>query len=475
MSDPLDERDMAAAALGLVAEAAGPYLDGLAERPVHDRAMDVLLDELDGPLPERGDGSPAAVGRLVRVGTAAATHSSGPRFFHFVVGGSTPAAMAGDWAASLLDQAAGLWLTSPLAARAETVVLRWLKELFGLPASFGGVLTPSATLAHVTGLACARQWWADLHGVDAASQGLAGLPAMPVFSSGLVHVSTRKALQILGCGRDTLRVFARDDAGRVDLAAMDAALAEAGGRAVIVANLGEVNAGDSDPVAELADLAERHGAWLHVDGAFGMFAALSPRTAGLARGVERADSVTADGHKWLNVPYESGFSFVRDPSALGRAFGAWGAAYLPEEDGDRINYNMLGPESSRRARALPIWATLRAYGRDGYRAMVERHLDVAAHLGSLVEAAPDMELLAPVQLCVVCFRYRPAGVPEERLDELNARLGEALLADGRVYAGTSRYQGMTVFRPAPLNWRTTEADVELLVEVLRELAVTLAP
>ncbi|MER6812165.1 aminotransferase class I/II-fold pyridoxal phosphate-dependent enzyme [Spirillospora sp. NPDC000708] len=474
MSDPLDEHDRAAAALGPVVEAAGPYLDGLAERPVHDRAMDVLLDELDGPLPERGEGAPAAVGRLVRVGTAAATHSSGPRFFHFVVGGSTPAAMAGDWTASLLDQAAGLWLTSPLAARAETVVLRWLKELFGLPASFGGVLTPSATLAHVTGLACARQWWAGRHGVDAASQGLAGLPAMPVFSSGLVHVSTRKALQILGCGRDTLRVFARDDAGRVDLAAMDAALAEAGGRAVIVANLGEVNTGDSDPVADLADLAERHGAWLHVDGAFGMFAALSPRTAGLARGVERADSVTVDGHKWLNVPYESGFSFVRDPSVLSRAFGAWGAAYLPEDDGDRINYNMLGPESSRRARSLPIWATLRAYGRDGYRAMVERHLDLAAHLGSLVEAAPDLELLAPVRLCVVCFRYRPAGVPEERLDELNARLGEALLADGRVYAGTSRYRGMTVFRPALLNWRTTSADVELLVEVLRELAVPLA-
>ncbi|WP_433138036.1 pyridoxal phosphate-dependent decarboxylase family protein [Actinomadura nitritigenes] len=474
MSDPLDEHDRAAAALGPVVEAAGPYLDGLAERPVHDRAMDVLLDELDGPLPERGEGGPAAVGRLVRVGTAAATHSSGPRFFHFVVGGSTPAAMAGDWTASLLDQVAGLWLTSPLAARAETVVLRWLKELFGLPASFGGVLTPSATLAHVTGLACARQWWADRHGVDAASQGLAGLPAMPVFSSGLVHVSTRKALQILGCGRDTLRVFARDDAGRVDLAAMDAALAEAGGRAVIVANLGDVNTGDSDPVADLADLAERHGAWLHVDGAFGMFAALSPRTAGLARGVERADSVTVDGHKWLNVPYESGFSFVRDPSVLSRAFGAWGAAYLPEDDDDRINYNMLGPESSRRARSLPIWATLRAYGRDGYRAMVERHLDLAAHLGSLVEAAPDLELLAPVRLCVVCFRYRPAGVPEERLDELNARLGEALLADGRVYAGTSRYRGMTVFRPALLNWRTTSADVELLVEVLRELAVPLA-
>ncbi|MER7544211.1 pyridoxal-dependent decarboxylase [Spirillospora sp. NPDC127506] len=473
MSDPLDEHDRAGEPLAVVAREAEPYLAGLRDRPVHDAAADALLDELDGPLPETGDGAVAAVERLVRIGTGAATHSTGPRFFHFVVGGSTPAAMAGDWTASLLDQVAGLWTASPLATRAETVVLRWLKELFGLPESFGGVLTPSATLAHVAGLACARYWWADKYGVDVTSRGLAGLPAMPVFSSGLVHVSTRKALQILGCGRDTLRTFARDDAGRVDLAAMDAALARAGGRAVVVANLGEVNTGDSDPIADLADLAERHGAWLHVDGAFGLFAALSPRTAHLARGVERADSVTSDGHKWLNVPYESGFSFVRDRTWLSRAFGSWGAAYLPDADDERINYNMLGPESSRRARALPIWATLRAYGREGHRAMVERHLDVAAHLGRLVDAAPDLELLAPVQLCIVCFRYRPDGVPEERLNDLNARLGEALLADGRVYAGTSTYRGMTVFRPAPLNWRTTKADVERLVDVLRELGAAL--
>ncbi|MFD0687110.1 pyridoxal phosphate-dependent decarboxylase family protein [Actinomadura fibrosa] len=473
MSDPLYERDLAADALDLVALAARPYLDGLQERPVHDRAMDGLLDELGGPLPERGDGTLGGVERLIRVGTGAATHSSGPRFFHLVVGGATPAAMAGDWVASLLDQNAGLWLASPLASRAETVVLGWLKELFGLPAGFGGVLTPSATVAHVTGLACARQWWAERHGVDVAARGLAGLPPMPVFSSGLVHASTRKALQILGCGRDTLRTFERDDAGRVDLAGMDAALAEAGGPAVIVANVGEVNAGDSDPVEELADLAERHGAWLHVDGAFGLFAALSPRTAHLVRGVERADSVTADGHKWLNVPQESGFSFVRDPELLRGAFGSWGAAYLTAGDGERVNYNELGVESSRRARALPIWASLRAYGREGYRAMVERHLDVAAHLGALVERAPDLELLAPVQLCVVCFRYRPEGVPEERLDGLNARLGEALVADGRVYAGTSLYRGMRAFRPTALNWRTTETDVERLVEVLRELGATL--
>jgi glutamate/tyrosine decarboxylase-like PLP-dependent enzyme len=237
---------------------------------------------------------------------------------------------------------------------------------------------------------------------------------------------------------------------------------------VLVATAGEVNAGDFDPVDELADLARRHGCWLHVDGAFGLFAALSPRTAHLLRGVERADSVAADAHKWLNVPYDSGFAFVREPAVLSETFGSWHAAYLA---GGEVDYSRFGPESSRRARALPIWATLRAYGRAGHRAMVERHLDLAAHLGRLVEAAPDLELLAPVRLCVVCFRYAPAGVPEPDLDALNQAVGAALLADGRVFAGTTVYEGRTALRPAIVNWRTSEADVELLVSVVRELGV----
>lgn len=473
MADPLHEGETTAA-LELVARAAEPYLRSLASRPVHDPSKDALLDGLGGPLPEHGDGTVASVERLLEIGTATATHSAGPRFFHFVVGGATPASVAGDWIASLLDQCAGLWMTSPLAATAETVVLRWLKELFGLPAYFGGVLTPSATFAHVSGLACARQWWAERHGVDVAADGLWRLPPMPVLSSGYVHTSTRKALQILGCGRDTLRTFARDDAGRLDLPAMEAALTASDGPAIIVGNVGEVNTGDSDPIDEMADLAGRHGAWLHVDGAFGLLAALSPRTAAITRGVERADSVTADGHKWLNVPYESGFSFVRDPALPGRAFGDWGVPYLPDADDGQVNYNMLGPESSRRARSLPIWAALRAYGRAGHREMVERNLDAAAHLGRLVEVAPDMEMMAPVRTCVVCFRYRPPGVPADRLDALNARLGAELLADGRVYAGTTTYRGMTVLRPTIVNWRTTERDVELLVEVIRELGPRVA-
>jgi glutamate/tyrosine decarboxylase-like PLP-dependent enzyme len=335
------------------------------------------------------------------------------------------------------------------------------------------VLVPSAIYANLAGLTCARQWWGERHGVDIAAGGLVGLPALPVLSSGYVHPSSRKALQLLGCGRDAVRTFTRDAAGRADLAAIERALIEIDGPAVLIANAGEVNAGDFDPIADLADLAERHGAWLHVDGAFGLFAALSPRLAHLVRGVERADSVAADGHKWLNVPYESGFAFVREREIMGRAFGAWNAPYLPGAEDTRLNYSSLGPGSSQRARALPIWATLRAYGRDGYRAMVERHHDLALRLGVLVEAAPDLELLAPVRLCVVCFRFRPAGVPAGELDELNRRVGAALLADGRVYAGTTVYRGMTALRPVIVNWRTTEPDIELLAGVVRELGARL--
>ncbi len=472
--DPLHERELTSPALDAVAKAAAGYLAGLDERLVFDPAAAKLLAELKQPLPEDGVGTLDSVDELLRVGAAAATHSAGPRFFHFVIGGTTPAATAGDWVAALLDQNAGMWTSSPLAATVETVTLGWLKDLFGLPPDWGGVLTPSATFANLTGLAAARQWWGSRHGRDITAEGLAGLPAMPVFSSGYVHVSVRKALQILGVGRDTIAVFSRDDAGRVDLDAMDAALERLGAPAVIVACAGEVNAGDFDPIDAMADLAEKHGCWLHVDGAFGLFAALSPRTAPLVDGVARAHSVAADAHKWLNVPYESGFAFVRDPRTLTDAFGSFGAPYLASVDDTQVDYNQLGPESSRRARALPIWATLRAYGRAGHRAMVERHLDLAAHLGRRVDDAADLEPLAPVKLCIACFRYRPPGVPEERLDELNSRLGRELLADGRVYAGTTVYRNRVALRPAIVNWRTTQRDIDLLVDVVREIGARLS-
>jgi glutamate/tyrosine decarboxylase-like PLP-dependent enzyme len=278
---------------------------------------------------------------------------------------------------------------------------------------------------------------------------------------------------MLGHGKDNVAVFRRDAIGRVDLDALAGHLTGIG-PAVIIANAGEVNAGDFDPIADLAELAERHGAWLHVDGAFGLFAALSPRTAHLTAGIERADSIAADGHKWLNVPYESGFALIREPERLGKAFGMPGAAYLPGPQDPGGGYGLYGPESSRRSRALPIWATLAAYGRDGHRAMVERHLDLAQRLARLVKAAPDLELLADTQLCVVCFRAAPPGVDKEDLDGLNRRLGAALLADGRVFAGTTEYGGVVALRPAIVNWRTTGTDIDAFVDVVRELAARLA-
>jgi glutamate/tyrosine decarboxylase-like PLP-dependent enzyme len=299
---------------------------------------------------------------------------------------------------------------------------------------------------------------------------------MPVLSGGYVHPSARKALQMLGHGRDAVEVYARDDVGRVDVAAMARRLADLDGApAVIIANAGEVNAGDFDPIEALAELAQRYGAWLHVDGAFGLFAALSPRSSELVRGIDRADSIAADGHKWLNVPYESGFALIRQPARLGAAFGMPGAAYLPGPHDPGGGYGLYGPESSRRARALPIWATLAAYGREGHRSMVERHLDLAQHLARRVDAAPDLERLADVPLCIVCFRARPAGVPESDLDELNRRVGAALLEDGRAFAGTTVYRGQVALRPAIVNWRTTEVDIDLFVDVVRELAATLVP
>jgi glutamate/tyrosine decarboxylase-like PLP-dependent enzyme len=444
--DPLDLKREEAQALEFVLDRAKRYLSELDEA----RVLASRDARFGGPLPEDGDGALAALERLL-AGSDVATRSSGPRFFHFVTGGTTPAALGADWLTSLLDQNGFSAVSSPFGAQLEEVAVRWLLELFELPESWGGVLTTGATMANFVGLAAGRRWWAQQHGVDVDERGLAGLPPVPVFSTDAVHVSARKALAMLGLGRETVQV--------VDLDGLERGLAD--GPAIVVGNAGEVNDGRFDELARMADLAERRRAWLHVDGAFGLFARLTPRTAALTEGVERADSVIADGHKWLNVPYDCGFAFVRDVELLKEPFRLT-AAYLPSDE-------TPSPEASRRARALAVWATLAAYGRSGYRMMVERHLDLAQRLGRRVEAEEELELLAPVTLNIVCFRYRPPGLDEDELDELNARLGEDVLADGRVFFGTTRYGGHVAFRPAIVNWRTTERDVDLLVDVLLEL------
>jgi glutamate/tyrosine decarboxylase-like PLP-dependent enzyme len=472
VKDPLEDHAGLTESLELVTRAATRYLADIDAAPVRPPAGMGSVDRLGGELPEEGAGSLATLRRLIDAAEGGATRSTGPRFFHFVMGGGTPAALAADWLTSALDQIALNWISSPFAMRLEQTSVGWLKDLFDLPPIWSGVLTTGATMANFTCLAAARRWWGREHGVDVEEDGLSGLPAVPVLSSGYIHASATKALAMLGIGRRHVRTFASDASGRVDLDALEAGLRKLGAPAILIATAGEVNSGGFDPIAAMAELADEYGAWLHVDGAFGLFARVTPATRDLAIGIEQAHSVGVDGHKWLNVPYDCGAAFVHDAELHHGAFTT-SAAYLGREERDRPVFGNLAPEMSRRARALSVWATLCAYGRSGYQAMVDRHLALAQRLADQVDAQPELERLAEVPLNVVCFRYRPPSVPEDELDGLNQRLGEAVLDDGRVYFGTTLYGGKTAFRPAIVNWRTDRADVDVIVPTVIELGAEL--
>jgi glutamate/tyrosine decarboxylase-like PLP-dependent enzyme len=461
VADPLADHDSLTAALRLVLEEAERYLAAVDDSLVRPPGT----PDVGGRLPADGAGSLRALTELLAAADEGATRSTGPRFFHFVMGGVTPAALGADWLTSTLNQVAYNWVSSPFAARIEQVTLGWLKELFGIPPEWSAVTTTAATTANLAGLAVARRWWALEHGVDVDEQGFGGLPPVPIFASSFLHASAVRAAGIVGFGRSRPRVIA--------WAELEQALRELGGKpAIVIATAGDVNTGCFDPIRDIAALTRRYGAWLHVDGAFGLYAAVSPSTRQLVDGLAGCDSIAVDGHKWLNAPYDTGFAFIRDPELHAATF-ATSAAYLGREALARPVFGNLAAEMSRRARAIPVWATLRAYGRDGYRAMVERHLALAQRVARQVDAAPDLERLAEVPLNVVCFRFRPPDVGEADLDELNRTLGEMVLEDGRVYFGTTVYEGRVAFRPAIVNWRTTEKDVDLIVEVVRELGARL--
>ncbi|MDJ0948793.1 MAG: pyridoxal-dependent decarboxylase [Alphaproteobacteria bacterium] len=450
---------------------AADYLSGLRDRPVGQSVTpEEMTAALDEPLPE--DGMPIAAvleGWLGRAGKGIVA-SPGPRFFGFVNGGSTPAGLAGDWIAAALDQNAGMWLGSPAAVHTELVALRWLKELFGLPADWVGGLTTGASMANLVGLGAARQWASVRLGFDAGRDGLAGATPIRVLSSTEIHSSARKALGVLGLGRATVEEIPAPG-GVIDLDGLREALARLDGPAIVVASAGEVNTGAFDDLAAMADLCTAHepGAWLHVDGAFGLFAALSPAHAHLVAGVDRADSVAVDGHKWLNVPYDCGFALVRDGEALRGAFAASGA-YIAPAHTDSWDPLTHVPEMSRRFRALAVWCTLKSLGRQGYRAIVERCCANAAAFGTWVDAQPDLELMAPVPLNIVCFRLAPPGVPADRRDDINRRAVTALQQDGRAFVTGTVWRGRAAIRAAFDNWATGPADVEILQTAVAEIA-----
>ena len=452
MPDPLERRDEEADALAFAVDEARHYLAGLDEAPV----LASREQRFGGRLPEEGDGALVALRELV-AGSDVATRSSGPRFFHFVTGGTTPAALAADWLTSLLDQNAFSAVSSPLGAQLEDVAVRWLLDLFELPEDWSGVLTSGATMANFVGLACGRRWWAQRARRRCRRARLRGPSSRARFSRRRTFTpALERRSGCSGLGRESPHDRRRRRRSRRELAALD------GAPAIVIANAGDVNTGDFDPIARMADLADEHRAWLHVDGAFGLFARLTPEAGALAEGIERADSVIADGHKWLNVPYDCGFAFVRDRALLKDAVPADGG--LPPE---RRDAEPGGARAGRgRSRSGPPCAPTDEPGTGRWSSATSR-LPSGSAGGS--KRSRSSSCSRRVRLNIVCFRHKPAGMDDEELDAHNLALGEDVLADGRVFFGTTRYEGAVAFRPAIVNWRTTERDVDLIADVLLEL------
>ncbi|MDP8958374.1 MAG: aminotransferase class V-fold PLP-dependent enzyme, partial [Actinomycetota bacterium] len=347
-----------------VAARAADYLEVIDDRPVHPGRV-VDLDRLDGPLPD-GPTDPAGVVALLHeVGGRATVSSAGGRYFGFVTGGALPAALAANWLAGAWDQNAALSVMSPAASRLEEVSLRWVVEALGLPGGTGGALVTGATMANFAALAAARHalsaraWW------DVGADGLYGAPPVRVVVGEEVHVSVLKALSMLGLGRRRVERVPVDDQGRMRADA----LPHLDDQTVLCLQAGNVNTGASDPFEELIAAARQKAAWVHVDGAFGLWAAASPRLAGQVRGVEGAHSWATDGHKWLNVPYDCGIVLVAHPTHLEEAMSL-SAAYLGQSAGRQgMNWS---PESSRRARGVEVWAALRSLGGTGLAELLER-------------------------------------------------------------------------------------------------------
>ncbi len=431
-------------------EAAGERPAAAAQRPLPMAA-----------LPESGLGAQASLDRFYATIEPYLSGSSGPRYLGFVTGGSTPAAIAADWLTSAYDQNAAL-IGGSAACAVELQALALLRSLFDLPTSFEGALVTGATMANFTGLAVARQWWGERRGINIAEAGLAGLPALPVLSA-TPHVSALKALSMLGLGRRAIEpVPTLPGREAMDMAALERQLqAHQGAPVVVLASACTVNTADFDDLETAAVLCRQYGAWLHVDAAFGLFAACSPDYSHWVRGIGQADSIAADGHKWLNVPYDCGFVFTRHLALHERTFQT-SASYLDPGANTVPELLHRTPESSRRFRALPVWVALLAYGREGYREIVESNCGAAAALGEWINISSEFELLAPVRLNIVCF-----ALTEGTAEGTKAFL-KRLETDGRVYLTPTTYAGRPGIRAAFSNWRTTLEDLAVIQAAMRD-------
>lgn len=441
--------------LNLTLNVANEYLASINTRPPATPFVRTAVPA----LPATGLGAEATLNYFLEKFGNTLPASNGPRFWAFVTGGSTPASLMGDWLTSAYDLNLSHAANSN-APNIELEAIALLRQLFGLPDNFSGTFVTGATMSNFAGLALAREWAAQQNGFSAAQSGWPSSTPIRVLS-GEAHSSTYKALALLGLGRASLQKVKVLNGNReaVDVAALEEALAAHSGPRIVVANAGTVNTVDFDDLQAIADLRARYNFWLHVDAAFGGFAACSPKYVHLLAGLSEADSITIDAHKWLNVPYDSAMLFTRHRDLQVAVFQNSGA-YLGAlaEPPDFVH---LSPENSRRMRALPAWFSLQAYGREGYQEIVERCCALAALLGDKITASAQFRLLAPVRLNVACFTL--AGeVSQERVQRLVSRLRE----DGRVFLTPTVYCGVLGLRAAFSNWRTTADDVEVAWQAL---------
>ena len=454
--------------LGLTADYAARFLGTLDERPVKPMAsVEELREALGGPLPEGGLDAAQVVAELIEAAEPGVMAMPAGRFFGFVIGGALPAAVAADWLTTAWDQNAGLIGPTPSAGVVEEVVLEWLRELLLLPDGISAGFVTGCQMAHMTALAAARHRVLERAGWDLMRDGLQGSPRIRVLVGEERHVTVDRALRYLGIGAAQIESLPADEQGRMRVELLPAALAADDGPTIVCAQVGNVNTGSCDDVVAVADAVEGTGAWLHVDGAFGLWAAVSPRFRHLVAGCERADSWATDAHKWLNVPYDSGIAFCADPEAH-RAAMSVRASYLEQVDADAARDQMdWNPEFSRRARGFPIYAAIRALGREGIAAMVERCCDHAARFAELLGAEPGVEILNDVVLNQVLVRF-------DDDDERTQATVRSVQEDGTCWLSGTVWQGRAAMRISVSNWRTTTEDVDRSAGAILEAAASVS-
>lgn len=451
MDQPTDRPDVLEAA----AAAALAYARTVDDRRVFpDDDAVAALAAFDEPLPENGADAADTLGLLDRVGGPATVASAGPSYFGFVTGGTHPAALGAAWLADAWDQNAAVPVMSPVASRLHAVARDWLVDVLGLPAGTGVAFVTGATVANASCLAAARDALLAAQGWNVPDDGLFGAPPVEVVVGERVHSTLSKSLGLVGLGRSRVHVVPADDQGRMraDL------LPDVAGPVLVCAQAGEVNTGAFDPFDPIADWVRERDGWLHVDGAFGLWAAADPGRADLVRGLVRADSWATDGHKWLNVTYDCGVAFVRRIEDLRRTF-AVSAAYLAPSDVFEAMHHT--PQSSQRARQIEVWAVLRTLGRDGIARLVADACDAAVVIAGRLRAG-GFDVLNDVVLNQVLVRYTDGPTTE--------RLMAALQADGRVWCGPTQWGGQTAMRISVSSWKTSREDAVRAADVIVEVA-----